>query len=54
MIEKTFLSPGIYHNKPSAFASDIESCACFIRLNDKFLFLQKAPGKWSENLWGIP
>jgi 8-oxo-dGTP diphosphatase len=54
MIDKTFLNPGIYHNKPSSFTSDIESCACFIRLNDKYLFLQKAIGKWSENLWGIP
>ena len=54
MVNKTSLEPGVYHKKPDIFVSDIESCACIIKCKNKILFLQKAPGKWSENLWGIP
>ena len=51
---RTFLKPGVYSSKPKEFSADIISCACVVKFNEKILFLKKSPGKWSENLWGIP
>lgn len=45
---------GVFINKPTYFETDISSAACFIKFEDKVLFLKKQKGKWSENLWGVP
>ncbi len=45
---------GVFINKPTYFEPDIASAACFIKFEDKILFLKKQKGKWSENLWGVP
>ena len=48
------LSAGVYAAQPQGFFADIVSCASVLEFEKKILFLKKAPGKWSENLWGIP
>ena len=47
-------NPGTYIKPPKYFKANLTSVACFIKLNNKILFLKKAPKKWSENLLGIP
>ncbi|MFA6118617.1 MAG: NUDIX hydrolase [Parachlamydiales bacterium] len=44
----------VYDVEPDDFITDVISCACIIKFNNRILFLKKAPKKWSENLWGIP
>jgi len=50
----SILKSEVYFNKPKIFSADIISCACFIVFENNVLLLKKAPGEWSENLWGIP
>ncbi len=41
-------------NKPQNFNVGLVSCACHLEWNNHLLFLKKAEGRWSNNLWGIP
>jgi len=48
------ISPGIYKDKPKSFSHELVASSCHIKFKDKFLFLQKSKGFWSEKKWGIP
>ena len=45
---------GVSLLKPKNFNPCVSSCGCIVQHKNKFLFLQKAEGRWSEKLWGVP
>ena len=44
----------IFDNPPENFSLRFEVAACFIAVNDQFLFLKRQPHKSEGNTWGIP
>jgi 8-oxo-dGTP pyrophosphatase MutT (NUDIX family) len=44
----------IYELKPAGFQPDVEVSACYLKVNDKCLFLKRGLDKSEGGLWGVP
>lgn len=44
----------VHSKKPIDFDSPWAAVACNVEWRGRLLFLKKAPGRWSENQWGVP
>ena len=44
----------IYEKEPEEFSSQIQVSACYLEIDNKFLFLQCAANKLEVGRWGVP
>lgn len=44
----------VYRIKPENFHSKLDVAACYIRFEERYLFLHRAKGSFQEYTWGLP
>ena len=44
----------VYETKPLDFKSIVDVAACYIEIDGRCLFLERAHGKLEERKWGVP